>query len=105
MSGASVAWLAGIVFVFPVIWMVLTSLKQANDVTTNPPVWFFTPTLEHYSKVFDSNITPFLLNSLMASVFSTLLVVRAGHPGGVRAVAATGRQVERRACSSSSPPR
>jgi sorbitol/mannitol transport system permease protein len=70
-----VAWLAGIIFVFPVIWMVLTSLKQAKDVTTNPPVWFFAPTFEHYANVFDSNITPFLLNSLMASVFSTLLVV------------------------------
>ena len=70
-----VAWIAGIIFVFPVIWMLLTSLKQAKDVTTNPPVWFFTPTLEHFSNVFDSNITPFLLNSLMASVFSTLLVV------------------------------
>ena len=70
-----VAWIAGIIFVFPVIWMVLTSLKQAKDVTTNPPVWFFTPSLEHFTNVFDSNITPFLLNSLMASVFSTLLVV------------------------------
>jgi sorbitol/mannitol transport system permease protein len=70
-----VAWLAGIIFVFPVIWMVLTSLKQSNIVTTNPPVWFFTPTLDHYANVFDSNITPFLLNSLSASVFSTLLVV------------------------------
>jgi polyol transport system permease protein len=70
-----VAWIAGIVFVFPVIWMVLTSLKQAKDVTTNPPVWFFTPTFEHFANVFDSNITPFLLNSLMASVFSTILVV------------------------------
>ena len=39
-----VAWVAGIVFVFPVIWMVLSSLKEAKDVTTNPPVWFFTPT-------------------------------------------------------------
>jgi sorbitol/mannitol transport system permease protein len=70
-----VAWVAGIIFVFPVIWMVLTSLKQAKDVTTNPPVWFFKPTFEHYQNVFDGNITPFLLNSLMASVFSTLLVV------------------------------
>jgi sorbitol/mannitol transport system permease protein len=70
-----VAWIAGIIFVFPVIWMLLTSLKQAKDVTTNPPVWFFTPTLDHFANVFDSNITPFLLNSLMASVFSTLLVV------------------------------
>jgi sorbitol/mannitol transport system permease protein len=71
-----VAWIAGIIFVFPVIWMVLSGLKQAKDVTTNPPVWFFTPTLEHFSNVLGGgNITPFLLNSLMASVFSTLLVV------------------------------
>jgi sorbitol/mannitol transport system permease protein len=70
-----VAWVAGIIFVFPVIWMVLTSFKLPKDVTTNPPVWFFTPTLEHFKTVFDGNITPFLLNSLMASVFSTLLVI------------------------------
>ena len=47
-----VAWLAGIIFVFPVIWMLLTSLKQAKDVTTNPPVWFFTPTLDNFREVF-----------------------------------------------------
>ncbi len=75
-----VAWLAGIIFVFPVVWMVLTSFKQAKDVTTNPPVWFFTPTLEHFRTVFDGNITPFLLNSLTASVFSTILVVLLATP-------------------------
>jgi sorbitol/mannitol transport system permease protein len=31
--------------------------------------------MDQYAAVFDRNITPFLLNSLMASVFSTLLVV------------------------------
>ena len=75
-----VAWVAGIVFVFPVIWMVLTSFKQEQDAASNPPTWFFTPTLDQYSLVFDRNITPFLLNSLMASVFSTLLVVLLATP-------------------------
>ena len=70
-----VAWVAAIIFVFPVIWMVLTALKQSKDVTTNPPVWFFTPTLEHFENVLGGNIVPFLLNSLMAAVFSTILVV------------------------------
>jgi sorbitol/mannitol transport system permease protein len=70
-----VAWVAGIVFVFPVIWMVLTSFKQEQDAASNPPSWFFSPTLDQYAQVFDRNITPFLLNSLMASLFSTLLVV------------------------------
>ncbi|MEV4703799.1 carbohydrate ABC transporter permease [Actinoplanes sp. NPDC049316] len=70
-----VAWIAGIVFVFPVIWMVLTSFKQEQAAASNPPTWVFTPTLDQYATVFDRNITPFLLNSLMASVFSTLLVI------------------------------
>ncbi|AGL14158.1 carbohydrate ABC transporter permease [Actinoplanes sp. N902-109] len=70
-----VAWVAGIIFVFPVIWMVLTSFKQEQDAASNPPAWFFKPTLDQYATVFDRNIMPFLLNSLMASVFSTLLVV------------------------------
>jgi sorbitol/mannitol transport system permease protein len=75
-----VAWVAGIVFVFPVIWMVLTSFKQEQDAASNPPTWFFSPTLDQYSQVFDRNITPFLLNSLMASIFSTLLVVLLATP-------------------------
>jgi sorbitol/mannitol transport system permease protein len=75
-----VAWVAGIVFVFPVIWMVLTSFKQEQDAASNPPTWFFSPTMEQYSAVFDRNITPFLLNSVMASVFSTVLVVLLATP-------------------------
>lgn len=71
----TIAWIAGIVFVFPVIWMVLTSFKQEQDAASNPPAWAFTPTFDQYAQVFDRNITPFLLNSLMASIFSTLLVV------------------------------
>jgi sorbitol/mannitol transport system permease protein len=70
-----VAWAAGIVFVFPVIWMVLTSFKQEQDAASNPPTFFFSPTFDQYAQVFDRNITPFLLNSLMASIFSTFLVV------------------------------
>jgi sorbitol/mannitol transport system permease protein len=70
-----VAWVAGIVFVFPVIWMVLTSFKQEQDAASNPPTFFFSPTFDQYAQVFDRNITPFLLNSLMASIFSTFLVV------------------------------
>ena len=71
----TVAWIAGIVFVFPVLWMVLTSFKQEQDAASNPPTWFFHPTLEQYSTVFSRNITPYLLNSLMAAIFSTVLVV------------------------------
>jgi sorbitol/mannitol transport system permease protein len=75
-----VAWIAGIVFVFPVIWMVLTSFKQEQDAASNPPTWVFTPTLDQYREVFSRNITPFLLNSLMAAIFSTVLVLALATP-------------------------
>jgi sorbitol/mannitol transport system permease protein len=76
----TVAWIAGIIFVFPVIWMVLTSFKQEQDAASNPPSWFFSPTFDQYAQIFDRNITPYLLNSLMASIFSTLLVILLATP-------------------------
>ena len=69
------AWLAGIIFFFPVLWMVLTGFKKEADAASNPPAWFFSPTLDGYRQVFDRDITPYLLNSVMASVFSTILVL------------------------------
>ena len=70
-----VAWIAGLVFVFPVIWMVLTGFKQEQEAAANPPTWLFSPTLDQYQLVFDRNIMPFLLNSLMASVFSVFITI------------------------------
>ena len=69
------AWLAGLVFFFPVLWMVLTGFKQEVDAASNPPAWVFSPTLDGYRQVFDREITPYLLNSVMASGLSTLLVL------------------------------
>src|SRR4029450_6528298 len=53
-----VAWIAGIVFVFPVIWMVLTSFKQEQDAASNPPTWFFIPSMSQDREVFSRNIPP-----------------------------------------------
>ncbi|NJC72383.1 carbohydrate ABC transporter permease [Planosporangium thailandense] len=69
------AWAVGIVFVFPVLWMVLTGFKREQDAASNPPAWLFHPTLDQYRQIFGRNVTPYLLNSLMASGFSTLLVL------------------------------
>jgi sorbitol/mannitol transport system permease protein len=74
------AWLAGIVFFFPVLWMVLTGFKREVSAASNPPTWLFTPTLDGYRQVFDREITPYLLNSLMASGFATLLVLALATP-------------------------
>jgi sorbitol/mannitol transport system permease protein len=72
---AIVSWVVGIVFFFPVFWMVLTAFKQENDAYTNPPKLFFTPTLEQFKEVLASGAGPALLNSLFATVVSTLLVL------------------------------
>ncbi|HZZ45560.1 MAG TPA: carbohydrate ABC transporter permease [Pseudonocardia sp.] len=69
------AWIVGILFVFPVLWMVLTGFKQEADAYTTPPKFFFVPTLQQFEEVFNSGIGPSLLNSLFATVVSTALVL------------------------------
>ncbi|HYO01784.1 MAG TPA: carbohydrate ABC transporter permease [Mycobacterium sp.] len=75
-----VAWIAALGFVFPVVWMVLTSFKQESDAATSPPKLFFTPTLDQYGAVFDQGIGPAMLNSVFATGLSTLLVLLLGVP-------------------------
>ena len=72
---AVVAWLVGILFFFPVLWMVLTAFKQESDAYTSPPKLFFAPTLEQFKEVFGSGVGPSLVNSLIATVVSTVLVL------------------------------
>ena len=68
-------WALGVLFVFPVFWMVLTSFKQESDAYTEDPTFLFTPTLDQYRLVFDGGLGPYLANSLIATVVSCLLVV------------------------------
>ncbi|MFD5395144.1 carbohydrate ABC transporter permease [Streptomyces sp. NPDC127097] len=70
-----VAWLATLAFFVPVAWLVLTSFHQESDAATNPPSPFAPLTFDQYALLLDRDITPYLLNSAMASVFSTLLVL------------------------------
>lgn len=75
-----VAWVAGIAFFFPVLWMVITGFKQEADAYTSTPKLFFTPTLDQYRGVLDSGIGTTLLNSAFATIVSTLLVLLLGVP-------------------------
>jgi len=73
------AWLIGILFVIPVLWMVLTSFHSEEDAATNPPSLFAPLTTEGYQSFFGvgtgANPWPSLLNSLTASVVSTIIVL------------------------------
>jgi sorbitol/mannitol transport system permease protein len=69
------AWAIGLIFVAPVLWMVLTSLHTEADAATNPPAVAAKLTFDGYRSFFDSDPWPALINSLTASVVSTLLVL------------------------------
>jgi sorbitol/mannitol transport system permease protein len=69
------AWVVGLLFVAPVLWMVLTSLHTEADAATNPPSIAAKLTLSGYREFFDSDPWPALINSLTASIVSTLIVL------------------------------
>ncbi|SEQ01772.1 carbohydrate ABC transporter permease [Microlunatus flavus] len=73
------AWVIGIIFVFPVVWMVLTSLHSEIDAATNPPSFFAPLTLDGYREFFgaSSGASPWppLINSATASIVSTIVVI------------------------------
>jgi sorbitol/mannitol transport system permease protein len=76
---ALAAWVIGFLFVLPVVWMVLTSFHSEADAATNPPSVLAPLTLEGYRNFFGAgggaSPWPSLLNSLTASVISTILVL------------------------------
>jgi sorbitol/mannitol transport system permease protein len=73
------AWLIGFLFVVPVLWMVLTSFHSEEAAATNPPSVFAPLTTEGYQSFFGvgtgTSPWPSLLNSLTASVVSTVIVL------------------------------
>jgi len=75
-----IAWIVGIAFFFPVLWMVLTSFKTEADAYTPTPKLIFEPTLEQYEGVFSSGLGPYIANSVAATVLSTVFVLLLGVP-------------------------
>jgi sorbitol/mannitol transport system permease protein len=76
----ALAWIAGIGFFFPVLWMFLTGFKQESDAFTSPPKLVFEPTLAQYQAIFERDFAPFLINSASATILSTLLVLALATP-------------------------
>jgi sorbitol/mannitol transport system permease protein len=74
-----VAWLVGLLFVMPVLWMILTSFHSEEDAATNPPSLAAPLTLDGYREFFGASTGaspwPSLLNSVTASVISTIIVL------------------------------
>lgn len=80
------AWLLALLFAGPVLWMALTSFHSETDAATNPPKLTAELTLSAYREFFGvtggTSPWPSLVNSVSASVISTLFVLLLAIPAG-----------------------
>jgi sorbitol/mannitol transport system permease protein len=72
---AVLAWAVALLAFFPVLYMLLTGFKTEAAAVELPPKLVFLPTLENYRAVFSINFAPFFVNSIVASLGSTLFVM------------------------------
>lgn len=68
-------WLIALLFFLPVAWMFLTGFKQEVDASSSVPKILFEPTLDQFARVFGRGIESYLINSLLASGISLILVL------------------------------
>ena len=79
MGWGVVAWVVGIAFFLPVLWMVITAFKPESAAETWPPRFTFSPTLAEFRLVF-SGWGPYVTHSAIATIGSTILVLLLGVP-------------------------
>ena len=70
-----------IVFLFPFLWMLLSSFKNQAQITAYPPQWLFHPTFRNYVEVFSGQqFAQFIWNSLIVAAGSTFFGLVLGLP-------------------------
>jgi sorbitol/mannitol transport system permease protein len=76
------AWIIGLIFVVPILYMLLTSLHAPAKAQTYPPSWTAPLTTSNYRDLFSSttNIRPAMINSATTSIVSTILVLALAIP-------------------------
>ncbi|MEM6727055.1 MAG: carbohydrate ABC transporter permease [Pseudomonadota bacterium] len=80
-SRTALAWVVGLVFFFPIFWMVLTSFKTDADAVKPEFLIFFEPTLENYLNMTQNyDYWRFARNSVITSVFATIFALAVGIP-------------------------
>ncbi|HJS83836.1 MAG TPA: carbohydrate ABC transporter permease [Acetobacteraceae bacterium] len=71
-----VLWLVALVFFAPILWIVLSSFKTADQILAVPPIFFFRPTLANYANLFArADFLHAFLNSLILSVAAVVIAV------------------------------
>ena len=78
---ATVLTLTVLLFIAPLVWMVIASLKTNVDIYDAGKTFVFTPTLENYSNVLArNNYFSFIFNSFWVAFSSTVLSLILGVP-------------------------
>lgn len=79
----AVGVLASLVFLFPVVWMVLTSFKMPRDIFTTPPVFFFKPSIETYiNYIAHADVPRRMVNTIIVATGAGLISIVAGSMAG-----------------------
>ncbi|MCM3039175.1 carbohydrate ABC transporter permease [Paenibacillus motobuensis] len=66
----------GVIFLFPLLWSVVSSLKPEAEIMNYPPKWIADFTLINYKSVLAQYpYTGWMMNSLIITILSTLLVL------------------------------
>lgn len=72
-----------LIWAFPVIWVILTSLKSRTEIFTIPPTIFFSPTWVHYLDALSAHdILPSIVNSILVASGTTLVTLLIAVPAG-----------------------
>lgn len=71
-----------LVFLFPILWVVLNSLKTNAQTIDIPPLWIFQPNWSNYSDLFFGRfaVSQAILNSIIVSTGATFLAIALGFP-------------------------
>lgn len=84
---AAVAWVVALIVSFPFLYLVVSGFKTEAEAPRMPPAFLpvpppladlplgFVPTLKHYRLILSGDFLPYLTNSLVATLVSTLLVL------------------------------
>jgi sorbitol/mannitol transport system permease protein len=76
----ALTWVIVFLVIFPVLFMVSTAFKTETAAASFPPQWIAPITFENFENVFDRGFNLFILNSLIASIGSTILVMMLAVP-------------------------
>ena len=75
----ALAFLAVLLSIAPIIYIVITSFKEPELTFAIPPVWNFTPTLKNYQEVLSStDFSKYFMNSIVVALATTGIALTLG---------------------------